>query len=100
MLKQGKLVVDVYQGPLACLVLERNTGVCWAAVDRREAVVVPDVHAFSGHVPCDERARSEIVVPLLDGAGEPTGVLDLDSHRPAWFDEEDRAGLEALVACL
>jgi GAF domain-containing protein len=100
LLRGGRLVVDAYQGPVACLVLPPHAGVCWAAVDRRASVVVPDVHAFPGHVPCDERSRSELVVPLFDGTGTVTGVLDLDSHRPAWFDEEDRESLESLVTVL
>ncbi|MHC4473712.1 MAG: GAF domain-containing protein [Planctomycetota bacterium] len=97
MLRNGELVVDVYQGPLACMVLARDTGVCWTGVARRESVVVPDVDAFPGHVPCDARTRSEIVVPHFDAAGRVIGVLDLDSHRPAHFDDEDREGLEGVV---
>jgi len=69
MLKNGDLVVDAYQGPAACLVLARHTGVCWAGIDRGETVVVPDVHAFPGHIPCDAGSRSEIVVPVR-GADE------------------------------
>ncbi len=98
MLRGGRLVVDVYQGPLACLVLADRHGVCWAAVDRGQAVVVPDVQAFEGHIPCDGRTKSEIVVPLFSSAGTVVGVLDLDSHRPAHFDDGDRQGLESLVA--
>ncbi len=98
MLRGGQLVVDVYQGPLACLVLEAHQGVCWAGIDGRATVVVPDVHAFAGHIPCDSRTRSEIVVPLFGPDGAVAGVLDLDSHRRAQFDDEDRQGLEPLVA--
>jgi GAF domain-containing protein len=97
MLRDGELVVDAYQGPVACLVLEKRRGVCWAGIDRRETVIVPDVHAFPGHIPCDDRSRSEIVVPLLDATGEPVGVLDLDSTSPARFDDEDAAGLVGIV---
>jgi GAF domain-containing protein len=98
MLRGGRLVVDVYQGPLACLVLADHQGVCWAAIDRKESVVVPDVHAFEGHIPCDARTQSEIVVPIFGSDATPVGVLDLDSHRPAHFDDEDRQGLESLVS--
>jgi GAF domain-containing protein len=100
MLRGGQLVVDVYQGPVACLVLAAHRGVCWAAIDRRKSVVVPDVHAFEGHIACDSRTRSEIVVPLFDERGAVTGVLDVDSPRPAHFDDADREGLEAVVKLL
>ena len=94
------LGVDAYQGPLACLVLERHRGVCWAAIDRDEAFLVPDVHAFPGHIACDDRSRSEIVVPLHGPDGMPVGVLDVDSHRPSHFDEIDKEGYELIVALL
>jgi len=58
------LVVGPYQGPVACQVLERHKGVCWAAIDRGETIVVPDVHQFPGHIACDSRSNSEIVIPL------------------------------------
>jgi len=96
MLRGEDLVVDVYQGPVACLVLQAHTGVCWAAIDRRESIIVPDVQDFPGHIPCDSRTRSELVVPLFSG-GAPAGVLDIDSRRPRRFDAVDLAGYE-LVA--
>lgn len=100
MLKNGDLVVDAYQGPAACVVLARHTGVCWAGIDRDETVVVPDVNAFPGHIPCDAGSRSEIVVPVRGADGRPIGVLDLDSHRPGHFDEIDRVGCETVVRLL
>lgn len=100
LLKNGDLVVDAYQGPAACLVLARHTGVCWAGIDRRETIVVPDVHAFPGHIPCDGRSRSEIVVPVFDADGAAVGVLDVDSHRPNHFDDVDREGYESVVRML
>ena len=100
MLRGGDLVVDAYQGPVACLLLERHVGVCWAAVDRRETVLVEDVTKFPGHIACDARSRSEIVVPIFDGKGEPIGVLDVDSHRADHFDEVDRDGYESIVRLL
>jgi L-methionine (R)-S-oxide reductase len=100
MLRDGELVVDAYQGPVACLVLAAHTGVCWAAVDRRESLVVADVHAFPGHIACDSRSRSEVVVPIFGGDDEPVGVLDVDSHRPDAFDDIDREGYEAIVRLL
>ncbi len=98
LLRDGDLTVGPYQGPLACQVLKRHAGVCWAAVDGGESVIVPDVHAFAGHIACDPRSRSEIVVPLRDGAGSIVGVLDVDSRELARFDDTDRAGLEPIVA--
>ena len=75
-------------------------GVCWAAVRQTASVVVADVHAFAGHVACDARSRSEIVVPVRDRGGDVVAVLDVDSDRPAAFGEVDRAGLEAIVALI
>jgi len=100
LLRVGELTVGPYQGSLACLVLPAHQGVCWAGVDRGEPVVVPDVHAFPGHIACDSRSRSEIVIPLRDGSGAVVGVLDVDSERPAHFDEVDREGLRAVAALI
>ena len=100
LLREGGLTVGPYQGSLACLVLPAHQGVCWAGVDRGEPVVVPDVHAFPGHIPCDSRSRSEIVVPLRDGSGRVLGVLDVDSEHIAHFDDVDREGLEAVAALI
>lgn len=94
---KDRLIVGPYQGPLACAVLPGFDGVCWAAVQRGESVLVADVRAFAGHVACDARSRSEIVVPVRDGAGEIVAVLDVDSDQPDAFDEVDRIGLEKIV---
>ncbi len=96
-LKGGELVVDAYQGPVACQVLERHVGVCWAAIDNDATQVVDDVHAFPGHIPCDERSRSEVVVPIHDASGAVIGVLDVDSHRAAHFDAVDAEGYERIA---
>lgn len=100
LLKQGRLVVGPYQGPLACAVLPGPDGVCWEGVRSGRTVVVPDVHAFAGHVACDARSRSEIVVPLRDRSGAVLGVLDVDSTRPDAFGPDDAAGLERIVALI
>ena len=97
LLKEGKLVVGPYQGPVACAVLPGPDGVCWAGVAGGAAVIVPDVHAFPGHVACDARSRSEIVVPMRGEDGAVVGVLDVDSDRPDAFGEVDRVGLERIV---
>jgi L-methionine (R)-S-oxide reductase len=99
-LQAGELVVGPYQGPLACAVLSEPEGVCWASVQRGEPVLVPDVHAFPGHVACDARARSEVVLPLRDTAGSIVGVLDVDSDLPDAFSEVDVEGLERIAALI
>ena len=97
LLQQGELIVGPYQGPVACILLKKDQGVCWAGINGKEAVVVPDVHEFPGHIACDSRSKSEIVVPLFDASGNVTGVLDVDSKEIASFDEADRQGLEKIL---
>jgi GAF domain-containing protein len=96
-LKEGGLVLGPFQGKPACVRIALGKGVCGTAAAERRTVVVPDVHAFPGHIACDSASRSEVVVPVLK-AGRLVGVLDLDSPRPARFDEEDARALESLVA--
>ncbi len=92
-----EMVVGPYQGPVACQTLARHRGVVWAAADRNETIVVDNVHAFEGHIACDSRSQSELVVPLHDAKGNVRIVLDADSHRPAWFDHDDAKGLEEIA---
>ena len=92
----GDLVLGPFQGKPACVRIAIGRGVCGTAAARRETVVVPNVHAFPGHIACDSASNSEIVVPVLDGE-RLIGVLDLDSPIHARFDEADARGLEALV---
>lgn len=96
-LKGGKLQVGPYQGPMACLELEKDKGVCWASINSEQSILVPDVRQFPGHITCDSRSRSEIVVPLKDDHGDIIGVLDIDSRNIAHFDEEDKQGLEMIT---
>jgi L-methionine (R)-S-oxide reductase len=100
MLNEGELVVRTYQGPVACQVLEKGRGVCWAAINRDESVVVEDVHLFPGHIACDSRSNSEIVVPLRNESGEIIGVLDVDSKENGSFDEVDREWLILIVGLI
>lgn len=95
-LKDGGLVLGPFQGKPACVRIALGRGVCGTAAAERRTVVVTDVHAFPGHIACDSASASEIVVPVFK-AGRLLGVLDLDSPRPARFDEEDARGLEALA---
>jgi len=92
------LRVGPYQGSLGCLDIRFGRGVCGTAASERRTVIVPDVHAFPGHITCDPRSRSELVVPVFDAPGDLIAVLDIDSGVPDAFSEADRAGLEALVA--
>ncbi|MBU1009128.1 MAG: GAF domain-containing protein [Bacteroidetes bacterium] len=98
LLHDGQLQVGPYQGSLACIDLKKDTGVCWAGVNRRETVVVPDVHAFPGHIACDGRSNAEIVVPLFGKTGEVFAVLDVDSTRKNAFDEVDAVWLGKIVS--
>lgn len=98
LLRDGELVLGPFQGRPACVRIAVGSGVCGTAVATGESQVVADVHAFPGHIACDPRSRSEIVVPVRGPSREIVAVLDLDSDRPGTFDAEDRAGLEALVA--
>ncbi len=95
-----ELLVGPYQGTLGCLRIPFARGVCGAAARERRTIVVPDVHAFPGHIACDAASASEIVVPVFDASGELIAVLDVDSSIPAAFDEVDERNLEAIVALL
>ena len=98
-LREGELVLGPFQGRVACVRIALGSGVCGTAAQRRDAVVVPDVHAFPDHIACDANSRSEIVLPLVQH-GRLLGVLDLDSPSLDRFDEEDRIGLSAIVDLL
>lgn len=99
LMREGELVLGPFQGRPACVRIKVGRGVCGTAVSTRTTQVVPDVQAFPGHIACDVRSRSEIVVPVIV-EGEVVAVLDLDSARLNTFGPEDRAGLEALIADL
>lgn len=99
LLDNDKLIVGPYQGPLACIRLEdKNTGVCWMAINSGKPVVVPDVHKFPGHIACDSRSNSEVVVPLRSRMGDITGVIDVDSREYDMFDDDDARGLEKIIS--
>jgi L-methionine (R)-S-oxide reductase len=96
LLKEGQLIVGPYQGHLACQTLEKNKGVCWTGINGKKTIIVPDVHEFPGHLACDSRSQSEIVIPLLNSEGEITGVMDLDSRLKNNFDTTDGYELEKI----
>ncbi|MBJ7308591.1 GAF domain-containing protein [Rugamonas sp. CCM 8940] len=98
-LQGDELVLGPFQGKPACIRIKRGRGVCGSTVDKGEAIVVDDVHAFPGHIACDVNSRSELVVPLRAG-GVIIGVFDLDSPLPGRFNADDLAGIESLVRIL
>lgn len=93
--QDDRLVVGPYQGPVACQILA-DTGVCITAVKKNETIVVPDVHQFPGHIACDSRSNSEIVVPVFDSNSQIKAVLDVDSITFGSFDEVDKFHLEII----
>ena len=99
LVKDGALLLGPFQGKVACVRIEKGRGVCGTAWAEDKVQVVPDVHAFPGHIACDSDSRSEIVVPLHRN-GEVSAVLDIDSPVLARFSEKDRAGLVELAATL
>jgi GAF domain-containing protein len=96
--KADELVVGPYQGTLGCLRIAFGRGVCGVAAAERRTLIVPDVEAFPGHIACDSRSRSEIVVPVLGPGGAFIGVFDADSTELAAFDETDAAGIERILS--
>ena len=95
--RERELVVGPYQGTLGCLRIAFGRGVCGAAAATGETQLVEDVHAFPGHIGCDAKSQSEIVVPVMDASGKLLAVFDVDSDRPAAFDAVDQAGIEKIL---
>jgi GAF domain-containing protein len=93
------LILGPFQGKAACIRIPIGKGVCGAAAERKTTQLVRDVHAFPGHIACDAASQSELVVPILF-QGRLIAVLDLDSPRPARFDEEDQRGFEAICTLI
>ncbi len=100
LLENDEMTVQMYQGPVACQILEKDKGVCWAAFNKKETVVVDDVHQFPGHIACDSRSSSEIVVPFKNPEGNIIGVLDVDSKEKAAFDDTDARWLEKILGLI
>ncbi len=96
-LKDEKLVVGQYQGPVACQELKKDTGVCWAVINQQKTIIVPDVEKFPEHIACDSRSKSEIVLPLKNQDGNIIGVLDVDSNEYNQFDEIDGQELTKIL---
>lgn len=96
LMENGMLVLGPFQGKTACIEIQVGKGVCGAAVERKEIMLVKDVHEFPGHIACDSASNSEIVLPIYVD-GEVFGVLDIDSPSFSRFDEEDKIGLQEFV---
>lgn len=99
LLDNGELLVGPYQGPLACLKLKKNTGVCWHGVNTHKSVVVDDVETFPGHIACSSLSKSEIVIPIIDG-DKVVGCLDIDSREYGTFSNVDAEMLEVIIALI
>lgn len=97
--KEEQLVLGPFQGRAACVRIPVGSGVCGTAFAKDEAQVVPDVHLFPGHIACDDRSRSEIVLPIHHG-GKAVAVLDVDSPDLGRFDQEDLRWLAEIVRIL
>ncbi len=95
-----ELVVGPYNGTLGCLRIAFGRGVCGAAAAAGTTQIVPDVHTFPGHIACDSRSNSEIVVPVFDTTGRVIAVFDVDSERFDNFDETDRQALEKIMTAV
>lgn len=95
--KENQLVLNAFQGPLACTRINFDKGVCGHAYTKQETVIVPNVDEFPGHIACASASKSEIVLPIFDGQGSVFGVLDVDSDRLNDFSETDAAGLRKIV---
>lgn len=93
-----ELVLGPFQGPVACMTIKKGRGVCGAAWERAQTIVVDDVELFPGHIACNPLSRSEIVVPVMSD-GRVVAVLDIDHSEPGAFDDTDRRYLERLM-CL
>jgi len=98
-LKADELVLGPFQGKPACIRIKKGRGVCGTTVVEGKSIIVPDVHAFPGHIACDVNSRSELVVPVIS-KGVIIGVFDLDSPLPNRFDQVDADGIESLVKIL
>lgn len=97
LLENDEMTVNMYQGPVACQILEKGKGVCWAAFNQQNTIIVDDVEQFPDHIACDSRSKSEIVIPLKNKSGKIIGVLDIDSKEKAAFNEIDAKWLEKIL---
>ena len=95
--KENQLVLNAFQGPIACTRIDFDKGVCGHAYTTRKIVIVQDVDEFPGHIACASASKSEIVLPVFDKSGEVFGVLDVDSDKLDDFSQTDAEGLRKIV---
>lgn len=95
--RDNRLQLGPFQGPVACYSIEKGKGVCGTAWEEAKTLLVPDVHQFPGHIACSSRSNSEIVVPVFNDKGEVAAVIDVDSEEFSAFDTQDRLGLEEIA---
>jgi L-methionine (R)-S-oxide reductase len=99
LVKGGQLILGPFQGPVACTRIDFGKGVCGSAWKEKKTILVPDVDAFPGHIACNSRSRSEIVLPAFKNR-EVVLILDVDSDKPNDFDEIDEKGLSAVITTI
>ena len=99
-LDKNSLILGPFQGPPACVKLALDKGACAAAVREGKTIIIPNVHEFPGHIACDDRSNSEIVVPIFNNKSEIMAVLDVDSQSHGDFDKVDAKGLETVATLL
>lgn len=99
MVKETELVLAPFQGPVACTRIKEGKGVCGAAWQQEQTLIVPDVDAFPGHIACSSLSKSEIVLPIFKN-NKVIGVLDVDSEHLNHFDKDDEEGLKAILSLL
>lgn len=92
----SELIVGPFQGPVACLRIQKGKGVCGSAWENEQSIIVPDVNKYPGHIACSALSQSEIVIPMISDSGKVLGVLDIDSTELDAFDDVDRNNLEKL----
>lgn len=95
--KENQLVLNAFQGTIACTRIDFDRGVCGHSFTTKEIVIVPDVEKFPGHIACSSASKSEIVLPIFERSGEVFGVLDIDSDKPDDFSEIDAKGLRKII---
>ena len=99
LVKENELVLGPFQGPVACTRIRKGKGVCGTSWEKKQALIVPDVEAFPGHIACNSLSKSEIVVPIIRN-NEVVAVLDVDSDKFGQFDETDQYHLEKIISLI
>ncbi len=97
LIENGEMTVNIYQGPVACQILEKEKGVCWAAFNKKRTIIVEDVHSLPNHISCDSRSSSEIVIPFKNRENEIIGLMDVDSSQKSSFSDVDAKWLEKIL---